>query len=87
MASQQGKIILYLIILLGLVGGYMYNAQFDPTEVVPEFPLGINQSALTSLGNLKVDYRVLQNPDFETLRIFGSFPVPTSAPGKNNPFR
>lgn len=87
MATQQSKLILYLIILVGLIGGYMYNVQFDPQDVVPELPLGISQAALSTLGSLKIDYRVLQNPDFENLRIFGEFPVPTSAPGKRNPFQ
>lgn len=87
MAQTQSKLILYLIILLGLVGGYLYNAQFDPAEAVPEFPVGINPAALTRFASFHVNYGVLQNPDFGELRIFGEFPVPTTAPGKSNPFQ
>lgn len=86
MATQQNKLILYLIILLGLVGGYLYNAQFDPIEVVPALPAGITPAGLSTFRTLQIDYSVLQNPEFGSLRIFGEFPVPTSAPGKSNPF-
>lgn len=87
MAHTQSKLILYLIILLGLVGGYMYNAQIDPNEAVSDLPVGISPAALSTLGTLKVDYGILQDPDFGGLRIFGEFPVPTTAPGKSNPFQ
>lgn len=87
MEASQSKLILYLIVLLGLIGGYLYNASLDPTAVVPATPTGISAAALDAVRTLKIDYGVLQNAQFQQLRIFGQFPVPTFAPGKSNPFQ
>ena len=85
--ASQSKLILYLIILLGLVGGFLYSNQFDPTEKVLPQPDGINAADLNAFGSLKVNYTVLQNEGYQELRIFGELPVPTTAPGKSNPFQ
>lgn len=88
MANQsQTKLILYLIILLGLVGGFLFNGQSDPNEAVAPQPQDISSSGLNVFSSLEVNYTFLQDERFIDLRIFGEFPIPTSAPGKSNPFQ
>ena len=84
---SQTKLILYLIILMGLVGGFLFNGQSDPSEAVAPQPQDISSADLNAFSSLKVDYTVLQDERFIDLRIFGEFPIPTSAPGKSNPFQ
>lgn len=86
-STSQTRLILYLIVLLGLVGGFLYNGQFDPRDVVPPIPEEIDLVGLNAFGSLKVNYTVLQNEGYQNLRIFGELPVPTTAPGKANPFQ
>lgn len=86
MDKQQSKLILYLILLLGLVGGYLYDANLDHSAGIASLPSGVTATGLQSLSTLKVNYTVLQNAQFDSLRIFGEFPVPTGAPGKTNIF-
>lgn len=87
MAENQGKIILYLIILLGFIGGYLYNAQSDPSAVVPALPTGVTPAALSAFKTLKVDYSVLSDARYGGLRIFGQFPVPSGSAGKSDIFQ
>jgi len=81
------SLIPFLIILVGLVGGYFYSASLDYTADVPPVPANVRTSTLTKLKQLKVNYSILENEQYQDLRIFGQIPVPTSAPGKSNPFQ
>ena len=87
MAENQGKIILYLVVLLGFIGGYLYNAQGDPSRAVPALPTGVTPQALSPFKTLKVDYSVLSDAQYQRLRIFGQFPVPSGATGKSDIFQ
>ena len=84
---MQNKLIPYLLILVGLVGGYFYSSAIDPTASVPPVPANVATSDLAQKKRLKVNYSILQNETYEDLRIFGPYPVPTFAPGTNNPFQ
>ena len=86
MDKSQSKLILYLILLLGFVGGYLYNANLDHTSSIAPLPSGVTATGLDSLETLRINYAVLQNAEFGALRIFGEFPVPTTATGKQNIF-
>jgi len=86
MDKSQSRLILYLIILVGLVGGYLYNAGLDRTADVPSLPSGVTAVGLQSLASIKISYTAIEDIQFNTLRIFGEFPVPTSAPGKPDIF-
>jgi hypothetical protein len=86
MGTSQSKLILYLIVLVGLVGGYLYNSGLDRTGAVAPLPSGVTATSLQSLATLKIDYTAIQDAQFDALRIFGEFPVPTDAPGKTNIF-
>lgn len=84
---MTNKLIPYLIILFGLVGGYLYAGSLDPTASIPPVPANISTSTLKKFKNMRVNYSILENEQYQELRIFGTYPVPTSAPGKTNPFQ
>ena len=84
---MNNRLIPYLLILVGLVGGYFYSSSLDPTAGVPLIPSNVAVSDLAQKKRLKVNYSILENEAYEDLRIFGPYPVPTSAPGKSNPFQ
>lgn len=84
---MQNKLIPYLLILVGLVGGYFYSSAIDPTAGVPPVPANISTSNLAQKKRLKVNYTILQNEGYGNLRIFGPYPVPTDASGKRDPFQ
>jgi hypothetical protein len=83
---MQSKLIIYLIVFLGLVGGFLYNSELDPAANVPVVPAGVNSNDLNAFRTLHINYAVIENSAFQELRIFGAFPVPSTAPGKDNPF-
>lgn len=84
---KQSPVILYLIILLGLVAGYLYNSQVDVTASVPPVPAKDQLTTLQPFANLKIDYSLLTSTQFQQLQVFGELPVPTDAAGKDDPFR
>lgn len=86
MDKSQSKLILYLILLVGLVGGYLYNASIDHSADVSLLPAGVSAAGLQALSSLNINYSIIEDAQFGQLRIFGQFPVPASAPGKQNIF-
>lgn len=88
MASlRQSPLLLYLIMLLGFVLGFLYNNQLDPSAHVPAIPPNFQLTSLKSLENLKIDYSVLSNDQFKQLKIYGQLPVPVQPGGKDDLFR
>lgn len=84
---KQSPTLLYLIILLGIVVGYLYNSQTDPSASVPPVPAKDQLTSLQPFTNLKIDYSLLTSDQFRQLRIFGELPVQAQAGGKSDPFR
>ena len=88
MASfKQSSTLLYLIILLGVVLGYLYNSQSDPTSSVPVVPAKDQLTTLQPFTSLKIDYSLLTSNQVRQLQVFGELPVQTQAGGKSDPFR
>ncbi|HXV26803.1 MAG TPA: hypothetical protein VD862_02170 [Candidatus Paceibacterota bacterium] len=85
--ESQNRLIVGLVIIVGLVGGYLYTSQLDPTAAVPPLPSNVDPQSLAPYKTLRIDFSVLNNPQYQQLRIIGQFPVPTTAPGKSNPFQ
>ncbi len=84
---QQSKLLLYLIMLLGLVMGYLFSSQSDPAAVVPVLNTRLQLSSLASLKNVAIDESILTNELFTSLRIFGQLPVQPAGGGRDNPFQ
>lgn len=79
--------LLYLIMVLGLVLGFLYNSQTDPASEVVPVPANLQLTSLKGLENLRIDYAALQSEAFKTLRVYGELPVRPEAGGKTNPFQ
>ena len=39
-----------------------------------------------ALSSLKIDFSVLENPQYKALQVFGELPVKPGNPGKRDPF-
>lgn len=86
-SGKQSGLILYLIMMLGLVLGFLYNNQTDPAASVPPIPNNFQLTSLKGLDGLKIDYTALESDQFKQLRVFGSLPVQPDTGGKTNPFQ
>lgn len=72
---------------LGLLGGFLYYSQLDFSSAVPAIEQRHQIANMKGLENLKIDYRVLKNDEFQQLRIFGQTTVSPQGSGKDNPFQ
>lgn len=84
---KQSPVLLYLIMLLGFVLGFLYNSRLDPSAQVPQIPAAFQLTSLQGLRNLKIDYSVLESDQFQQLRVFGQLPVSVYPGGKTDPFQ
>ena len=85
--NKQSPIILYLIMLLGVVLGFLYTSQVNPAAQVPPVPANYELTSMRGLDTLKIDYSMFSSEQFQQLRIFGSLPVQPQSGGKTDPFR
>lgn len=85
--QSQSKLLLYLIMLLGLVMGYLSNSQSDPTTVVPVLDSRLQLTSLAALKSVSIDDSILKDAGFSSLRVFGELPVRSSGGGRDNPFQ
>ena len=85
--DKKSPLILYLIILLGFVLGYVYSSQTDPTANVPPIDAKYQASSIKSLASLKIDFSILTKQQFQDLRVFGDYPVQPGTGGNSNPFQ
>jgi hypothetical protein len=84
---KESPILLYLIVLLGVVLGYLYNSQANPAASVPPVPVKVQLTTLQPLANLKIDYSLLTSTQFQQLQVFGELPVRPQSGGRGNPFQ
>ncbi len=84
----RSKIILSLIIMIGLVAGYMsYSQADDPTVGVISNQPAIKAGDLEYFNNFNVDFSILDDPRYKDLEIFGENPVDAGIIGeRKNPF-
>ena len=69
---------------LGVVGGYFYQTQFGTAYVVEAAPdVG---GDLRTFRSIKIDFSILERPEYKNLQIFGESPVTPGQSGKINPF-
>jgi len=83
--KPQSSLIIYLIILIGLVGGFLYNSQVSTPVTVP--PISQEGAEIFRiLGGLKINYGVLDNVNYRALTVYGELPVVPGPGGKFDPF-
>lgn len=87
---NQSKLIITLIIVVGLAGGYLYYSQIIYPGLPPAAPLPISAEDKTfdQLKNISLDSltTVINNAAYTTLSSFGESPVNPGATGKKDLF-
>lgn len=83
--TQTEKLILGLIIIVGLVGGYFYYSSSDRIAGVELNPPTIGKD-LEKIKNITFDFTIFDKISFKELKIFGEFPVPMGDEGKQDLF-
>lgn len=86
-STKQNTSLLYLIMLLGFVLGFLYNSRVDPTAGVPPVDVRHQMTSLRGLESARIDASLVSSEQFKELRVFGSLPVQPVGNGKSDPFR
>ncbi len=81
----QGKLILFLTVIIGFAAGYFYHTQAGSQEFVEPLPPG-GASDFQKLKDLKVDFKLLEDQRYKALRVYGELPVNPGLHGKQDPF-
>lgn len=84
--KSQSNLILYLLILLGFVGGYFYNSKINITQAGVQPLPQEGRDEWQKLKSLSIDFSVLEKAQYRSLRVFGELPVNPGIPGKPNIF-
>ncbi|KKS25041.1 MAG: hypothetical protein A2736_00815 [Candidatus Yanofskybacteria bacterium RIFCSPHIGHO2_01_FULL_41_27] len=87
MQSNQNKLLLALIIILGLAAGYIYYSQFSfsSSPVVAPLPISAKDD-LKKFETLKINFSILDNAKYKSLEVFGESPVVPGVTGKKDIF-
>ncbi len=86
-SPSSSKLYVALIVLAGLVGGYIaYSQWIKPFEVSTPAPLISNKDGLSAFKNLKIDFKVLDDPAYKSLITSGESPVNPGVTGKKDLF-
>ncbi|MBX4211620.1 MAG: hypothetical protein KW806_02395 [Candidatus Yanofskybacteria bacterium] len=81
----QSNLIIYLVVVVGFVAGFLYNSQLSTPVTIP----AVSQEGadtLRTLQNLKINYGMLDNASYKALSVFGELPVVAGPGGKSDPF-
>lgn len=86
-AQTSSKLYIALIVLVGLVGGYVVYSQWvQPMETPIPPPAVSTQDSAATLKNIKIDFKVLDDPAYKALITSGESPVNPGATGKKDLF-
>ena len=86
-SSSTNPFILGLIIMLGVIAGYVYHSQAggDASYDIP-LPASAQDTVFLKFKDLRLDFSVLQKEPFTDLNAIGEFPIQPGATGKEDPF-
>ena len=84
---NQNKLILILIVLVGVVVGYLYYSQsIAPTQQLTEPSMISDKDDLKKFDNLKLNFDILKDGKYRSLQTFGESPVNPGTTGKKDIF-
>ena len=85
MVQQQSRVIEYLLLLVGFIGGYIYYSQLM-TEGPAIPPLPTVKSDIVKLKSLEIDFDALEDDSLSDLELYGDDPVLPGQTGHKNIF-
>ena len=81
----QSRVILYFIVLIGIIVGYLTYSGADPLSLTEETI--IRRDDLESFSNFAIDFSILEDERYRSLEIFGESPVGLGITGeRRDPF-
>ena len=85
--SSPVRLYVLLIIVVGLVGGYLAYTQFIAPNENPIPPAPISDAdSLKQFKGLKIDFSLLDNDSYKNLQVYGQIPVVPGESGKRDIF-
>jgi len=80
--NKHSPIILVSLLIASLIGGYFYYVQVLKPEALP-IQTGVSATdTLSKFKDLKLDFSILDDAKFKSLKIFGESPVQPGATGR-----
>lgn len=87
LSTGPSKLYLLLIVLIGLIGGYvLYGQIIKPSEEAIAAPAVDKQDNLNSFRNMKIDFNAIKNISSKDLIVSGESPVNPGVTGKKDLF-
>lgn len=78
-------LILALVIVLGLIAGYVFYGQSGDPEPIP-LPARANDASFVKFKDLKFDFALFQNGSFTNLKTYGQTPIIPGTTGRQDVF-
>jgi len=76
-----------LILVVAFAAGYLFYSQFIQPAQLPIDPIPLSaKEDLTMLKDLTIDFSILDDSRFKSLRVFGESPVRPGVTGKRDIF-
>ncbi|OGN28801.1 MAG: hypothetical protein A3A33_03405 [Candidatus Yanofskybacteria bacterium RIFCSPLOWO2_01_FULL_49_25] len=84
---KTSPLILLLVALLGIIGGYIYYTQIGASgeDLVQAAP-GANDSSFLRFKTLKLDFSLLDTAPFSNLKTYGDIPIQSSVGTRDDIF-
>jgi len=85
--ESYSKLYVSLIVLIGLIGGYIaYSQWIKPSETLVPPPIISTKDSPTTLKSIKIDFKVLDGSVYKGLITSGESPVNPGITGKKDLF-
>ena len=83
--SSTNPLILLLIVFLGGMVGYFLYTQKGSGEAF-SLPAAIQADSYLKFKDMRFDFSLFQQKQFQTLKIFGEYPIKSGVTGKQDLF-
>lgn len=83
-SNQTEKIVIFLIIMVGLVGGYFYYSSVAGEAGI--IPVPTLSRDLREFKNISFDFSIFDKISFKELKIFGEHPLEPGTEGRTDLF-
>jgi hypothetical protein len=86
--SSISPVLLLLIVVLGVLGGFIYNSQITPAtdERIKPIKSISPEDTLSKLKSSKLDFSILEDETFKNLKVFVELPINAGETGRENIF-